>query len=228
MRINTAIILCAGFGKRLNPITLETPKPLLKIQNSTLLENCINLIKSIGIKKILINSFHLKEQISEYIENHNFGIEIQVIEDGTDILDTGGGILNLIRKSDQQDFLIFNPDTIWNKEYVLEIKNMIDLYFYKKLKNVLLLVNKKLSFDKNLEGDFDLNNNLISQNQKKYIYTGCQILNKSIFKNKEKKSFSIFEIWLELIKNKNLWGYESKNEFRHATNLEVFKKLQDH
>ena len=228
MRINTAIILCAGFGKRLNPITLETPKPLLKIQNSTLLENCINLIKSIGIKKILINSFHLKEQISEYIENHNFGIEIQVIEDGTDILDTGGGILNLIRKSDQQDFLIFNPDTIWNKEYVLEIKNMIDLYFYKKLKNVLLLVNKNLSFDKNLEGDFDLNNNLISQNQKKYIYTGCQILNKSIFKNKEKKSFSIFEIWLELIKNKNLWGYESKNEFRHATNLEVFKKLQDH
>ena len=228
MRINTAIILCAGFGKRLNPITLETPKPLLKIQNSTLLENCINLIKSIGIKKILINSFHLKEQISEYIENHNFGIEIQVIEDGTDILDTGGGILNLISKSDQQDFLIFNPDTIWNKEYVLEIKNMIDLYFYKKLKNVLLLVNKNLSFDKNLEGDFDLNNNLISQNQKKYIYTGCQILNKSIFKNKEKKSFSIFEIWLELIKNKNLCGYESKNEFRHATNLEVFKKLQDH
>ena len=51
MKINTALILCAGFGRRLNPITLETPKPLLKIYNLTLLEHCINLIKLIGIKK---------------------------------------------------------------------------------------------------------------------------------------------------------------------------------
>ena len=53
MKINTALILCAGFGKRLNPITLDIPKPLLKIYNFTLLEHCINLIKLIGIKKIL-------------------------------------------------------------------------------------------------------------------------------------------------------------------------------
>ena len=228
MKINTALILCAGYGKRLNPITLNTPKPLLKIQDLTLLEHCINLIKLVGIKKILINSFYLKSQIEEFIKNHTFGIDIEIVEDGKNILDTGGGILNLLSRSNESDFLIFNPDTIWNKNYILEINNMIDLYFDKKFKNILLLVNKNLSFDKNLEGDFDLNKNLITQNSKKYIYTGCQILNKSIFKNKEKKSFSIFEIWLELIKNKSLCGYESKNEFRHATNLEVFKKLQDH
>ena len=134
MKINTALILCAGFGKRLNPITLETPKPLLKIYNLTLLEHCINLIKLIGIKKILINSFYLKEQINEFIKNNNFEIEIEVIEDGNKFLDTGGGILNLINKSDEEDFLIFNPDTIWNKNYILEIDNMIDFYFEKKLK----------------------------------------------------------------------------------------------
>ena len=93
MKINTALILCAGYGKRLNPITLKTPKPLLKIKNSTLLENCINLIKLIGVKKILINSFYLKEQIYEFIKKKNFQIEIEVIEDGINILDTGGGIL---------------------------------------------------------------------------------------------------------------------------------------
>ena len=64
MRINTALILCAGFGKRLNPITLQTPKPLLKIKNSTLLENCINFIKLIGIKRILINSFYLRSKLN--------------------------------------------------------------------------------------------------------------------------------------------------------------------
>ena len=227
MKIKTALILCAGFGKRLNPITLNTPKPLLKIRNLTLLEHCINLIKLIGVKKILINSFYLKEQIDEFIKNHNFKIEIEIIEDGINILDTGGGILNLLSKSDEEHFLIFNPDTIWNKNYAIEINNMIDLYFNKNFRNILLLVNKNLSFDTDLGGDFDLNDNLVTQNSKKFIYTGCQILNKSIFRNKEIQSFPILEIWLDLIKNNNLCGYESKNEFFHATNLEIFNKLKD-
>mgnify|MGYP001339987711 FL=1 len=228
MKINTALILCAGFGKRLNPITLKTPKPLLSIKNSTLLENCINLIKLIGVKRVLINSFYLKEQIGEFIKKNNFHIEIEVIEDGINILDTGGGILNLISRSDDENFLVFNPDTIWNKNYVLEINDMINLYFNKKFENILLLANKNLSYDKDLSGDFDLRDNLITQKKQNYIYTGCQILNKSIFKNKKIKNFSIFEIWLDLIKNNNLGGYESKNEFCHITNLEIFNKLKDH
>ena len=227
MKINTALILCAGFGRRLNPITLETPKPLLKIYNLTLLEHCINLIKLIGIKKILINSYYLKEQINEFIKKNNFEIEIEIVEDGNEILDTGGGIINLISKSDEDDFLIFNPDTIWNKNYVLEIDNMIDFYFKNKFRNILLLVNKKLSFDKNLGGDFNLKNNSIILNQKNYIYTGCQILNKSIFKNEKIINFPISKIWFDLIKDNLLGGYESKLDFYHTTNLEIFNKLKD-
>jgi MurNAc alpha-1-phosphate uridylyltransferase len=227
MKLNTALILCAGFGKRLNPITLKTPKPLLKIKDLTLLEHCINLIKQVGVKKIFINSFYLKEQINEFIEENNFEIEIKVIEDGNAILNTGGGVLNLISKINEDNYLVFNPDTIWNKNYVIEIENMIDLYFKKDLKNLLLLVDKKLSFDKNLKGDFNLNNNLISQDQKNYIYIGCQILNKSIFKEKLISNFSISEIWLNLIKKNQLYGFESKLKFYHATDLETFNKLQD-
>jgi MurNAc alpha-1-phosphate uridylyltransferase len=104
---------------------------------------------------------------------------------------------------------------------------MIELYFKKDLKNLLLLVDKKLSFDKNLKGDFNLNKNLITQDQKNYIYTGCQILNKSIFKDKLISNFSISEIWLNLIKNNQLYGFESKLKFYHATDLETFNKLQD-
>ncbi|MDC0402934.1 sugar phosphate nucleotidyltransferase [Candidatus Pelagibacter sp.] len=227
MKINTALILCAGFGKRLNPITLKTPKPLLKIKDLTLLEHCINLIKQVGVKKIFINSFYLKEQINKFIEENNFEIEIKVIEDGNTILNTGGGVLNLISKINEDNYLVFNPDTIWNNNYLIEIENMIELYFKKDLKNLLLLVNKELSFDKNLKGDFNLNKNLIAQDHKNYIYTGCQILNKSIFKDKLISNFSISEIWLNLIKNNQLYGFESKIKFYHATDLETFNKLQD-
>ena len=161
MKINTALILCAGYGKRLRPITLDTPKPLLELHNVTMLEKCIQLIKNLGIKKILINTFYLKDHFPKFLKDKNFDIDIEIIEDGKEILDTGGGILNLIKHSNEDDFIVFNPDTVWTKEYFDEINKMEDFYFSEKLKNILLLVNKNLSFDKNLKGDFNLENNLI-------------------------------------------------------------------
>tara|TARA_B100001063_G_scaffold179779_1_gene168911 strand:- start:36 stop:260 length:225 start_codon:yes stop_codon:yes gene_type:complete len=68
MKINTALILCAGYGKRLSPLTLDTPKPLLEINNITLLENTINLLQDLKIKKVIINTFYLKEKIYDFIE----------------------------------------------------------------------------------------------------------------------------------------------------------------
>jgi len=111
MKIKTALILCAGYGKRLNPLTLTTPKPLLKINQITLLENCINLIVSLGIKKILVNTFYLEEKIKNFIEEKKFKIEIKIIKDGNNILNTGGGVLNMVNSSEDMDFLVFNPDT---------------------------------------------------------------------------------------------------------------------
>ena len=72
MKINTAIILCGGLGKRLNPLTLKIPKPLIELNGITMLENCINTIIDLKIKKILINTFYLGEQISDFIKKKIF------------------------------------------------------------------------------------------------------------------------------------------------------------
>ena len=151
MKINTALILCAGFGKRLNPLTLDNPKPLLKINNNTLLEECIKLVKALGVKKIIINTFYLREKITNFLKVKNFDLDIEVIDDGEVILNTGGGILNMINSSNDNDFLVFNPDTFWNLNYLYQIKEMEKFYFSKKIKNILLVVNKDLSFDKSLK-----------------------------------------------------------------------------
>ena len=112
MKINTALILCAGFGKRLNPLTLDTPKPLIELNNISVLETCINLIESLNIKEIFINTFYLKDQIRTFINKKNFKAKISIIEDGKNILDTGGGIKNMLNHTKEDDVLIFNPDTI--------------------------------------------------------------------------------------------------------------------
>ena len=228
MQIKTALILCAGLGKRLNPLTLNKPKPLLEINNITILEKCINLIIKFGARKIFVNTFHLSNQIFEFIKNKEFEIDIQIIEDGKEILDTGGGILNMIENSGDNDFIIFNPDTLWNTDYIDEINKMQNFYFSNKLDNLLLMANKKLSFDKNLKGDFELTKNLLMRSENNdFIYIGCQILNKKLFEKYKIQNFSISEIWNELLKNNKLNGYESNNKFYHLTNLETFKKLKD-
>jgi len=226
MKISTALILCAGYGKRLKPLTLVEPKPLLKVNEITLLENCIDLIKSLGIKKIILNTFYLKEKIESFVEIKKFDLDIRIINDGKKILNTGGGILNMMNSSNDSDFLILNPDTVWNQGYLKKIQDMEDFYFSNKIKNILLLVNKNLCFDKKLKGDFNLLKNKIKKDvQNELIYTGCQIMNKDLFNSHLVSDFSILEVWNNLVSKNQLYGYESLEKFYHLTNIEVYNEL---
>ena len=227
MKIKTALILCAGFGKRLNPLTIEKPKPLLEVNGITLLENTINLVKSLNISNIKINSYYLKDQIRNFISNKKFNINIEIVEDGIEILDTGGGILNLVKKSKEEHFLVFNPDTIWNFKYADTIREMENFYFKNKIENLLMVVNKDKSFDKRFKGDFDLKIDHLIKDEKvnNYIFTGCQIINKNLLLKFDDKTFSITKIWNNLINQNKLYGFKSLNEFVHVTDIEIYKKL---
>ena len=226
MQINTALILCAGFGKRLHPLTQEIPKPLLKIKEITLLEKTMSFIEKLKINKIMLNTFHLSNKIEEFVNKINTKIKIELINDGNEILDTGGGILNMVRNTSEKDFLVFNPDTIWEDNYIKYVQEMIDLYFKQKMENILLVVNKDSSFDERLNGDFNLvDGKLTKQNNRNFVYTGCQIINKNIFSKIQKKNFSMNEVWNEQIKNSRLFGYESKNKFLHITDLNIYNKI---
>ncbi len=226
MKIKTALILGAGYGKRLNPLTNKIPKPLLKIKDQTLLEITIRFIQNLGINQIKINTFYLKEQIEKFIINKKFELNIEIIEDGQKILDTGGGILNMINHSKEDNFLVLNPDTIWNNKYLDYIKQMEQFYFLNNIQNILMVVSKNLSFDKNLKGDFNYTNNKLKKDtSNNYIFTGSQIINKKLFQNIKNKNFSISEIWDQLLKKDKLFGLESKTEFKHVSNLNIYNEL---
>ena len=226
MKVKTALILCAGYGKRLAPITNGIPKPLLKVKNINLLDNTLKFVKSIGINKIKINTFYLSEQIKNFIEKQNYSLNIHIVNDGEKILDTGGGIYNLIKHSEEEDFLTLNPDTFWDSNYINIFNEMEKFYFKNKIKNLLMVVKKNRSFDVRFKGDFNLNGNkLFKEIKNEFIYTGCQILNRKIFQHINKNIFSMSEIWNDLLDKKELYGYESLNEFVHLTDIEIFKKL---
>ena len=227
--IKKAMILAAGFGKRISPLTLKNPKPLLKIGNETLLSNTLKFLQLFEIKEVVVNVHYLREQIIDYINKNKFDFIINIVEEKNKILDTGGGVLNAIQYFSKEPFLIINPDTIWNSNYLNELKLMEKLFFEnKKNKCSMLVIDRKRSFDQSLKGDFNLKNNLINRqhgNDLKYIYTGLQIIQPEIFSNMDAKIFSINKIWDKLIENKELYGVESNIDFLHVSTFNIYKSL---
>ena len=226
MKIKHGMILAAGLGKRMQPITLKTPKPLIQIGKKNLLERAIDLLINHGIEEIAINVYHLSDQIKDFINNKKFKAKIIISEEQNQLLDTGGGILNATRNF-QKPFIAINPDTLWNSNYLNELKDLEDLYFREK-KNCLLLVRKNLSFDSSFKGDFNLDNGIVSRsNKNEFIFTGLQILDQSVFSTIKDKIFSMNKIWDYLIENKSLVGNESKQKFYHLNTREMYNKISN-
>ena len=225
--IKYGMILAAGLGKRMQPLTLKTPKPLLEINNISLLERAINLLIKSGVEEISINVHHLPEQIEKFIRDKKFKIEVNISKETDALLDTGGGILAATKHFDDNPFYVINPDTLWSDRYIEEVKRLEDSYSKNK-KPTLLLVNKKLSFDGSFKGDFNLTKNQISRDEKNdFIFTGLQIIKRSFLTSENSKVFSMNKIWNDLIANKELYGIESNLKFYHLNTHEMYLKISN-
>jgi len=225
MNIKYGMILAAGLGKRMQPLTLKTPKPLLEINNYTLLERAINLLISHGVHEISINVHYLSDQIKSFISRKKFKVKITISKE-ENLLDTGGGVLKGTQNFGNKPFFVINPDTVWRKDYLEEMRNLEAIYF-KNYKSTLLLVNKKLSIDPSFKGDFNLSNENISKdNENQFIFTGLQIINRSVLTVEKSEVFSMNKVWNRLIKDKNLFGLESNQKFYHLNTSDMYRKIQ--
>ena len=226
MKVKKAIILGAGFGKRMRPITKKIPKPLVKINGVTLLENSIKFLNSLGVKHIVVNAHHLHKEIVNFVKRKRFSSKVNVVVEKRKILDTGGGILNASKKFKKQIFFVLNPDTLWRRGYKNEFRKLEKVYLKNK-KPTMLLVSKSKSYDRSFKGDFNLNskNEILRQKNNKFIFTGAQIIDRSVFKKRKIKPFSINKVWDDLIKNKELFGVTSRQKFFHINSYKIYKKL---
>ena len=227
MKIKFGMILAAGLGKRMLPITLTTPKPLIKINDVTLLERSINLLIISGIQEISINVHHLSKQIKDFINDKKFDVKIHISDESNLLLDTGGGVVAGTEHFGNEPFFVVNPDTLWDKSYLGEVEELEDIH-QKYQKPVLLVVDKSQSFDQSFKGDFNLVGNKISRDsENKFIFTGLQISSRKYLISQNSKIFSMNKIWTDLIENQNLLGLESKKKFFHLNTFEMFEKISD-
>jgi MurNAc alpha-1-phosphate uridylyltransferase len=209
----------------MQPLTLNKPKPLLEINNISLLERAINLLISCGVLEISINVHYLSDQIKSFINEKKFNAKINISDETDLLLDTGGGVLAGTFNFNDNPFFVINPDTLWNKMYEEEVKKLEEVYF-ESSKPSLLLVDKTLSLDTSFAGDFNLKERSISKDKEnQLIFTGLHITKRSFLSSEKSKIFSMNKIWIDLIKDKNLYGLESSQKFYHLNTFEMYNKI---
>ena len=211
------LILCAGFGKRMLSLTSKKPKPLLEINNQTLLGNTINFFKDIGCNEIYINTHYLHKKIETYLYKNNFSdIPINLIHEPS-ILGTGGAVQNIFNYTTSKNICVVNSDIFW------QIQNKFDLLeFLRDFHNVshckISLSNDKNFFGlKKSKGDFSIKNGIVNnwiKGNRIIFYSGFQIVSKNIFK-KNKKNFSMNDVWDGLIADQNLKGSFLQSNILH-------------
>ena len=225
MKIKHGMILAAGIGKRMQPLTNKKPKPLLEIRGISLLERAINLLINHGVEEITVNIHHLADQIEKFISDFKSEVKIKMSNEKDLLLNTGGGVKKGTKEFMDNPFFVINPDTLWSNKYSEEVKSLEKEYFINK-RPCLLIVKKELSLDNSFKGDFNLKNNLIFKDeQNQYIFTGLQIMKNVHLSFFKKNIFSMNEVWTKLISENNLCGLESNQKFYHLNTTEMFEKI---
>jgi MurNAc alpha-1-phosphate uridylyltransferase len=227
MTVKCAMILAAGLGTRMRPLTLETPKPLIKVGRKNLLERSLNLLENHGVEQIIINVHHLADQIEKFLLDIKSKAKITISNEKDLLLDTGGGVKEGTKIFGKNPFFVINPDTLWFTSYSSEMQSLEKIYNESK-KPCMLLVNKRLSFDTSFKGDFNLKNKIVSKdNENNFIFTGLQLLDRNPLDTITKKVFSMNEVWDKLISENKLYGYESRQKFYHLNTENIYNKISN-
>ena len=168
-----AMILAAGRGERLRPLTDETPKPLIKVAGKSLIEYHIDNLASAGIKDIIINTAWLAEKIHQQLgDGSNYGVTIQYSDEGT-AMETAGGIINALPLLGNEPFLVVNGDICCDFDFssLDTLKDGIQAH--------LILVENP---DHNPEGDFSLQDELVKNSgETMYTFSGIGIYSTDFF-----------------------------------------------
>jgi MurNAc alpha-1-phosphate uridylyltransferase len=195
-----AMILAAGLGERMRPLTLVKPKPLLEVCGTTLIEHHIINLQKAGFTRIVINVCWLAQQIMKKLGNGNqYGVEIRYSFEGSEPLETGGGIFKALSLLDEDPFLVVNADIKTDFDF-----NTIE--YNKDTLAHLILVNNP---SHNSKGDFHLDDKgLLSANDSlaKHTYSGIGIYHPKLFRHCEQGKFSVVPLLKKAMLKQSITG----------------------
>jgi len=216
----TAMVLAAGLGTRMRPMTLTKPKPLQTVGGQTMLDQALDKLVEAGIERAVVNTFYLAEQIEAHLSNRK-DIEI-IISREDELLDTGGGIAKVLHHFDGKPFFSLNADLPWIDGDEPSLSRMINKWNPEIMDVLLLLMrtDKARGFDSS-KGDFALEQDGRAWRKnlpapRPYVCIGAQILKPELFANPPAKAFSNNIVWNAAEEKGRLYGTEHLGTCYHV------------
>ncbi len=209
-KISKAMVLAAGFGKRLRPITDTTPKPLVKVDGRSMLDRTLDTLKKSDIDLAVLNIHYLGEQIADHCATRN-DINIIISDERDEILETGGGVIKALPLLGNEPFLVVNSDTFWVDFGAANLDRLIGAFDADKM-DVLLLVCKAGDATGHSGGsDFGLDQkNRLTRTTKDdptgFIYAGAAIYAPHVFEDARSDAHSLNVYFDKAISNARLFG----------------------
>ena len=208
---DTAMVMAAGKGTRMMPLTADRPKPLVKVAGTTLLDHVLDQLRSAGVGKIVVNVHYLPDQIEAHLAAHAADFAVTVSDERELLRDTGGGLIQALPKIGADPFYCVNADNWWVDEGGNALIDMAEAWDAERMDVLMLVVPFDRAGNTQGLGDFDMDpDGRLSRGgprrQRPYVWTGIQMMSKAVVCDPPQDVFSTNIFWDRAIAKGRCYG----------------------
>jgi N-acetyl-alpha-D-muramate 1-phosphate uridylyltransferase len=222
-----AMVLAAGLGIRMRPLSDHTPKPLIKVAGKPIIAYGFDKLREAKVKKAVVNVHYLPQQLVDWCKT--FSDPETIISDESDIvLDTGGGIAKALPLFGDNAFFVLNSDCFWSDKGDPALNRLRSTWDDKKMDCLLLLCDPSQTTGYDGEGDFviEADGKLKRQRHNALAYIGAYLVHPRLFKNAPEGKFSMNVLWDEAIKQGRLFGIAHHGQWFHVGTPDAISKAE--
>jgi len=207
----TAMIMAAGLGKRMRPLTATKPKPLIEVAGKALLDHVLDRLRGAGVKKVVVNVHYLADAVEAHLTSRKHGLEVVISDERKLLMETGGGLVQAADLIDSDPFLAINSDNLWIDGPADTLKLLASHWDDKKMDALLLLVPLARAQNHRGLGDFHMDRQGRLRRRDKsrvapFVFTGIQILSKRLLRDAPAGPFSTNVLWNRAIAEGRCFG----------------------
>ena len=207
-----AMVMAAGLGKRMRPLTDDRPKPLVEVAGRPLIDHCLAKLRTAGVEKAVVNVHYLADKLEGHLKNESQGLEIAISDERGVLLETGGGLVRALPLIDSDPFLVVNSDNLWTDGSADSLRLLAAAWDDERMDALLLLVPLERAFCHNGRGDFHLETDGRLRRREAdgapFVYTGIQIVSKRLLAGEVPEGpFSTNLLWDRAIEAGRLYGH---------------------
>ena len=208
---HTAMIMAAGLGKRMRPLTATKPKPLIEVGGKPLLDHVLEKLRVAGVRKVVVNVHYLADALEAHLATRNHGLDVIISDERGLLMETGGGLVKAAPMIDCDPFLALNSDNLWIDGPADTLKLLASQWDGSKMDALLLLVPQARALNHKGMGDFHMDREgRVRRRQKShvapFVFTGIQIVSKRLLSEAPDGPFSTNLLWDRAIEEGRCFG----------------------